>query len=118
MGGGGGFSRERSGVARREIRLTPCNLVHLINSRLWDRLIIQTLEEDIQSSFRIIHDPLNWGLFISLEVLKKRKKEETYRMVHLLDTTELGGQDIIDRLGRCGDMSPISLCYQSALHSY
>jgi hypothetical protein len=52
-------------VKGEEKRLTPCNLVHLVNSRLWYRLIIQSLKEDIQSPFRIIHDPLDRSLGIS-----------------------------------------------------
>lgn len=59
--------RERGDVMREEeeTRLTPRNLVHLVNSRLWYRLIIQSLKKDIQSSFGIIHDSLDRGLAVS-----------------------------------------------------
>jgi len=60
-------SRERGGDLREEeeTRLTPRNLVHLVNSRLWYSFIVQALKEDIQSSLGIIYDPLDRGLDVS-----------------------------------------------------
>ena len=64
-------------MGEEEGRLTPGNLVHLVNSRLWYSLIVQALKEDIQSSFGIIYDPLDRSLGISFVFRIYRTRESS-----------------------------------------
>jgi hypothetical protein len=57
--------KSRGGVDKEKTELTPYNLVHLVDCGFGYRLIIQPIKQNVQSSFRIIHDPLDRGLGIS-----------------------------------------------------
>lgn len=76
--------------------LTLRNVVHHIHRLLWNCLIIEPIEKDVQPSFGVIHNSLDVRLCSTQSVFDiVHDCEDTYRNTRLLHPCKFSGENLI-----------------------